>query len=107
MPLHAIQQLPSGAWLGLWLLRETPEELAALLPYPTAYQPLLPDTADAARQAQWLAARVLTHELLTVMEPLIESEPVASWLTNDADGRPQLTGTAAPSVTAGCRGRTP
>ena len=101
MPLHAIQQLPGGARLGLWHLRETPAQLWPLLPHPAPYRPLLPAPADPARQAQWLAARVLTQGLLAAAEPLIGLEPAAAtWLTNDADGRPQLTGrpTAAVSL---------
>ena len=91
MPLHSLQCLSPTAVLGLWQLTETPAELWPLLPQPDAYRALLPATADAARQAQWLAGRVLIHALL----PVLVAEPPADLVVrNDATGRPWLAGAA-------------
>lgn len=99
MPLHSIQLLPSGAYLGLWQLREAPAALWRLLPDPAAYRPLVPQTADATRQAQWLAGRVLMHHLLEPAAAAAELEASAPvWLTNDAAGKPQLAGWPAAAV---------
>ena len=92
MPLHSIQLLASGAHLGLWHLQESAAELWARLPAPATYQPLLPVTADATRQAQWLAGRVLMHELLVVAEQTAPSPSGSIHLVNDATGRPYLMG---------------
>ncbi|MFD2721536.1 4'-phosphopantetheinyl transferase superfamily protein [Hymenobacter monticola] len=90
MPLHSCQRLSPTAVLGLWQLTETPDELWPLLPQPATYRALMPATADAARQAQWLAGRVLIHALL----PEIMAEPPADLVVqNDATGRPWLAGT--------------
>jgi 4'-phosphopantetheinyl transferase len=92
MPLHSIQLLGSGARLGLWHLDETAAQLWPLLPNPAAYQLLLPVTADATRQAQWLGGRVLMHELLAATVQTASSSPTAIHLANDATGRPHLPG---------------
>ena len=91
MPLHSLQRLAPTAVLGLWHLTETPAELWPGLPRPAAYRPLLPATADATRQAQWLAGRVLAHELLDV---LAGHAPGGLVVQNDATGRPWLAGAA-------------
>jgi phosphopantetheinyl transferase len=89
MPLHSIQHLAPTAVLGLWHLTETPAELWHLLPQQRAYQALMPTTADATRQAQWLAGRVLIHALSTE----IMAGPTADLVVNnDATGRPWLVG---------------
>ena len=91
MPLHSIQLLASGARLGLWHLQETTAALWPLLPRPAAYQPLLPITTHTARQTQWLAGRVLVHELLAHFEA--DNAPSSAiHLDNDPDGRPHLVG---------------
>ena len=90
MPLHSIQRLSPIAVLGLWHLTETPDELWHLLPQQEAYQALMPTTADAARQAQWLAGRVLIH----VLPQEIKADPPTDLVVrNDATGRPWLAGT--------------
>ena len=90
MPLHSIQPLSPTAALGLWQLTELPDALWPALP--AAYRALLPLTADATRQAQWLAGRVLVHALLAAHP----SPPPAGLLVhNDATGRPWLAGPAA------------
>lgn len=88
MPLHSIQRLSPTAVLGLWHLTELPTELWPLLPRPEAYQVLMP-TADATRQAQWLAGRVLTHTL--AME-ILSNPPADLLVHNDSTGRPWLAG---------------
>ena len=94
MPLHSIQHLSPTAVLGLWHLTETPAELWADLPNADAYQALLPATADATRQAQWLAGRRLIHRLFEeTMAPL----PAYALVRNDTTGRPWLTGAAPAS----------
>ncbi|MBO2011450.1 4'-phosphopantetheinyl transferase superfamily protein [Hymenobacter negativus] len=91
MPLHSIQRLSPTAVLGLWHLSETPEELWRLLPWQEAYLPLMPATADAVRQAQWLAGRVLIHALSL---EIMAVPPTNLVVHNDATGRPWLPGTA-------------
>ncbi|MDQ2793302.1 MAG: 4'-phosphopantetheinyl transferase superfamily protein [Bacteroidota bacterium] len=95
MPLHAIQRLSPTAVLGLWHLTETPEALWAGLPNAAAYQPLLPATADAKRQAQWLAGRRLAHSLFNEFSTRLPPETLVQ---NDATGRPWLAGAPAETV---------
>lgn len=91
MPLHSSQRLSPTAILGLWHLTETLAELWPSLPQAEAYQARMPATADATRQAQWLAGRVLIHRLLEELLP----QPTADLLVNnDATGRPWLAGDA-------------
>lgn len=91
MPLHSCQRLSPTAVLGLWHLTETPAELWPLLPRAATYAALLPARADATRQAQWLAGRVLIHALVDEFSPA----PSAGLLVhNDATGRPWLAGDA-------------
>ncbi len=95
MPLHSIQRLSPTAVLGLWHLTETPEALWAALPNAAAYQPLLPATADAKRQAQWLAGRRLAHALFGELPTPL---PPNTLVRNDATGRPWLAGAPAGAV---------
>jgi 4'-phosphopantetheinyl transferase len=95
MPLQSIQRLSPTAVLGLWHLTETPEDLWAELPNAAAYQPLLPATADANRQAQWLGGRRLAHALFTEFPALLPPETLVQ---NDATGRPWLAGAPAGMV---------
>ena len=95
MPLHSVQRLSPTAVLGLWHLTETPEALWADLPNAAAYQPLLPATADAKRQAQWLAGRRLAHALFGELPTPLPSETLVQ---NDATGRPWLAGAPADAV---------
>jgi len=96
MPLHTLQRLSPTAVLGLWHLREAPDELWPLLPHAEEYQPLLPARADALRQTQWLAGRVLAHELLhTLLGPAACADVL---LRNEASGRPWLQGSPPGSV---------
>lgn len=95
MPFHSLQRLSPTAVLGLWHLAETPAELWPSLPQADAYRALLPATAGPARQAQWLAGRVLTHELLKEVTP---QPPAGLVVQNDATGRPWLAG-GAPDLT--------
>ena len=89
MPLHSLQRLSPTAALGLWQLTESP---AALWPaLPAAYRALLPPTADATRQAQWLAGRALVHALLAALPA---PPPAGLLVNNDAAGRPWLAGPA-------------
>ena len=89
MPLHSLQRLAPTAVLGLWHLTETPAELWPLLPCADAYEPLLPATADIARQAQWLAGRALIHRLA---QEVLPPDAPAFTVRNDATGRPHLVG---------------
>ena len=95
MPLHSLQRLSPTAVLGLWHLTETPEALWAALPNAAAYQPLLPATADAKRQTQWLAGRRLAHALLGELPTPLPPETLVQ---NDATGRPWLAGAPADVV---------
>jgi 4'-phosphopantetheinyl transferase len=95
MPLHSIQRLSPTAVLGLWHLTETPDDLWAALPNAAAYQSLLPATADAKRQAQWLAGRRLAHSLF---DELPTPLPPETLVQNDATGRPWLAGAPADTV---------
>ena len=92
MPLHSFQRLSPAAVLGLWQLTETAAELWPNLPQTETYQALIPATADATRQAQWLAGRVLIHKLLAEMLPQTTADVL---VRNDATGRPWLAGQAA------------
>ncbi len=91
MPLHSFQRLSPTAVLGLWHLTETPAALWPGLPQPEAYQALMPATADAARQAQWLAGRALIHAVLGELMARPRADLVVQ---NDATGRPWLAGDA-------------
>ncbi|UOR05631.1 4'-phosphopantetheinyl transferase superfamily protein [Hymenobacter aerilatus] len=84
MPLHSLASLPHGAYLGLWRLTETVDELLPLLPYPTVYQALYPAGRDPTRAAQWAAGRLLVHALL------LKVTTTPATLANDANGRPYL-----------------
>ncbi|MDB5268266.1 MAG: hypothetical protein JWP58_1306 [Hymenobacter sp.] len=95
MPLHSIQRLSPTAVLGLWYLTETPETLWAALPNSEAYRALLPATADARRQAQWLAGRRLAHALFGELPAPLPPETLVQ---NDATGRPWLLGAPADTV---------
>ncbi|GAA4362488.1 hypothetical protein GCM10023185_30520 [Hymenobacter saemangeumensis] len=96
MPLYSLQRLSPTAILGLWQLQEVPDTLWPLLPQAAQYRALVPPTADATRQAQWLAGRVLAHELLrTLLGP---EASAAVLLRNEASGRPWLDGSPAGSV---------
>jgi 4'-phosphopantetheinyl transferase len=95
MPLHSIQHLSPTAVLGLWHLTETPEALWAGLPNAEAYRPLLPATADAKRQAQWLAGRQLAHALFGELPTPL---PPQTTVQNNATGRPWLLGAPAATV---------
>ncbi|MFC7667834.1 4'-phosphopantetheinyl transferase family protein [Hymenobacter humi] len=55
----------------------------------------MPATADATRQAQWLAGRVLTHALLGEMP----AQPAELVVQNDATGRPWLDGASPHQLT--------
>ncbi|MGI4835582.1 MAG: 4'-phosphopantetheinyl transferase family protein [Janthinobacterium lividum] len=88
MPLHSLQPLPGGAWLGRWHLLEAPTALWPLLADSPAYAPLLPARTAGPRQAQWLAGRVLLQHLLAAA-----GYPAAP-LRNEASGRPFLLGAA-------------
>ena len=90
MPLHSLQRLSPSAVLGLWHLSETPAELWLSLSAVT-YSALVPATADATRQAQWLAGRALIHALIN---NLPAPAPPNLVVHNDATGRPWLAGDA-------------
>lgn len=83
--------------LGLWHRTETPAALWALLPpaLVPGYQARQPATADANRCGQWLAARVLLHQLLA---EAFAAPPGSIWLSNAASGRPQLCGAVPPAA---------
>ena len=89
MPLHTLQRLSPTTLLGLWHLTEAPDELWSALPRQGAYRALLPATADATRQAQWLAGRVLAHVLLRETGT---ADGAGVVVHNDATGRPWLAG---------------
>ena len=82
MPLHSLTPLSEHAALGLWRLEEAPEMLLTALPAPAHYAALQPTGRHEARSTQWLAGRVLAHELLR------EFTPAPALLTNDPNGRP-------------------
>jgi len=82
MPLHSLTPLSEHAALGLWQLEEPAEALAGLLPAPQHYAAVQPAGRDETRATQWLAGRVLAHELLR------EFTQTPAQLTNDANGRP-------------------
>ena len=89
MPLHSLQRLSPTAVLGLWHLTETPAELWPHLPPADDYRARMPVTADAGRQAQWLAGRALVHRLLAEFP---HHAGTGVRLHNDATGRPWLAG---------------
>lgn len=82
MPLHSLTLLSEHAVLGLWRLEEAADDLLAALPEPAHYAARQPTGRHAARQLQWLAGRVLAHELLR------EFTPAPALLSNDPNGRP-------------------
>lgn len=87
MPLHSLQRLSPTAVLGLWHLTEPTADLWRWLPQAAAYRALLPATADAARQAQWLGGRALIHCLAAAFDEL---QAAALVVQNDPTGRPWL-----------------
>ena len=95
MPLYSVQRLSPTAVLGLWHLTETPDALWAALPNAAAYEPLRPATADARREAQWLAGRRLAHALFGELPTPLSPETLVQ---NDATGRPWLPGAPAGTV---------
>jgi len=98
MPLHSLQRLSPTAVLGLWHLTETAAELWPTLPRGEAYRALSPATADATRQAQWLAGRALVHRLLADPGVATAAAPADLVLQNDDTGRPWLAGAAGSLV---------
>ena len=68
--------------LGLWQLTEPAEALWALLPAQVHYLGCFPQGRDELRARQWLAGRVLAHQLLR------ELNDAPATLHNDANGRP-------------------
>lgn len=82
MPLHSLTPLSEHAVLGLWQLEESVEDLFAIVPETMYYAALLPTGRHAARSTQWLAGRVLAHQLLR------ELTPAPALLSNDPNGRP-------------------
>ncbi|ALD20251.1 4'-phosphopantetheinyl transferase superfamily protein [Hymenobacter sp. DG25A] len=83
MPLHSLEHVADHTLLGLWHLTEPAEQLWEALPQAAPYEPLLPAGRDAARAQQWLAGRVLAHQLLAEF-----SLAPSMVLLNDANGRP-------------------
>ncbi len=95
MPSPTFHRLAPAALLGYWQPPAAAADLWPLLPPAAvaAYRELLP-AAPAARQAQWLAGRVLVHRLLDELLP-----GSGFILHNDPNGRPWLAGPApAPAV---------
>ena len=82
LPLHSLSPVTQTAVLGLWQLTEPAEELWRLLPAQAHYLSRFPDGRDELRARQWLAGRVLAHQLLR------ELNDTPATLHNDANGRP-------------------
>ncbi len=82
MPLHSISPISGQALLGLWQLTEPLETLWPLLPHPLHYTARCPEGRHETRARQWLAGRVLAHQLLRELT----DQPAT--LHNDANGRP-------------------
>ncbi|MFD2786571.1 4'-phosphopantetheinyl transferase family protein [Hymenobacter rubripertinctus] len=89
MPLHSLTSVGPNALLGLWHLTESAGELWPRLPAPAHYLAHFPNGRDELRARQWLAARVLAHQLLR------EFTDAPATLHNDANGRPFLAGLPA------------
>ncbi|SNC75024.1 Phosphopantetheinyl transferase [Hymenobacter gelipurpurascens] len=82
MPLHSITPVSQTALLGLWQLTEPLPALWELLPAQQHYLAYYPDGRDETRARQWLAGRVLAHQLLQ------EVNDAPAMLRNDPNGRP-------------------
>ena len=82
MPLHSLTPLSNHVLLGLWQLQESTETLLAALPPDLPYAAMRPGGRDETRWRQWLAGRVLAHELLR------EFTPTLALLNNKDNGRP-------------------
>ncbi|MDU0371018.1 4'-phosphopantetheinyl transferase superfamily protein [Hymenobacter endophyticus] len=82
MPLHSLSPISHTAVLGLWHLTEPAEELWPLLPAQAHYLARFPQGRDELRARQWLAGRVLAHQLLR------ELSDAPATLHNDENGRP-------------------
>ncbi|RSK35482.1 4'-phosphopantetheinyl transferase family protein [Hymenobacter metallilatus] len=82
MPLHSLSPLSQTAVLGLWHLTEPAEALWAQLPAQAHYLARFPQGRDELRARQWLAGRVLAHQLLR------ELNDAPATLHNDENGRP-------------------
>ncbi|WP_375435654.1 4'-phosphopantetheinyl transferase superfamily protein [uncultured Hymenobacter sp.] len=80
MPLHSLTPLSDHSVLGLWQLREPAQALLQVLP--ERYAAIQPTGRDQTRSTQWLAGRVLAHEVLR------EFCTTSVILVNDANGRP-------------------
>ncbi|WP_167855271.1 4'-phosphopantetheinyl transferase family protein [Hymenobacter wooponensis] len=82
MPLHSITPVSQTAVLGLWQLTESIPGLWDLLPAQPHYLARYPDGRDELRARQWLAGRVLAHQLLR------EVNDAPATVHNDPNGRP-------------------
>ncbi|GGG32095.1 4'-phosphopantetheinyl transferase family protein [Hymenobacter glacieicola] len=82
MPLHSLSPVSQTCVLGLWHLTETVPELWPLLPAQAHYLARFPDGRDELRARQWLAGRVLAHQLLR------ELNDTPATLHNNPNGRP-------------------
>lgn len=82
MPLHSVTPLSPSAFLGLWQLQESASALLSQLPQAEHYAALQPTGRDTTRTTQWLAGRVLAHQLLPHLTT------THATLLNDANGRP-------------------
>jgi 4'-phosphopantetheinyl transferase EntD len=82
LPLYSIAPVSQTALLGLWQLTEPIAALWELLPAHAHYLARYPDGRDETRARQWLAGRVLAHQLLR------EVNDAPATLHNDPNGRP-------------------
>jgi len=84
VPLHSLSSVSHTCLLGLWHLTESADELWPALPAQAHYLARFPDGRDVLRARQWLAGRVLVHQLLR------ELNDAPATLANDVNGRPYL-----------------
>lgn len=63
MPLLLTQKINAHTWLGIWQLQELEADLYAALP-PHADVSAMAGKVHARRRQEWLASRVLVHQLL-------------------------------------------
>jgi 4'-phosphopantetheinyl transferase len=68
MPLHLVRKVNDNAYLGLWQLQESPDQLFSALSILAPALPV-PVFENTKRKREWLASRILAYTLLQKFTP--------------------------------------